>query len=96
MGDVRIFFKFLYNTLVEKIHRPDGQGEAEKLTIRERKELKKMNIGIGVISEGLAALMIATGEPFLGIIPGVFGLLSLARARSHHKKIKNELNPLFR
>ena len=81
---------------MEKIHKPAGQGEKEKLTINERKELKKMNIGIGVISEGIAAFEIATGEYFLGIIAGVFGLLSLARARSHHKKIKNELNPLFR
>ena len=55
-----------------------------------------MNIGIGVIFEGIAAFEIATGESFLGIITGVFGLLSFARARSHHKKIKNELSPLFR
>ena len=89
-------FKFLYNTLVEKIHKPAGQGETEKLTISERKELKKMNIVIGVISEGVAAFEIATGETFGAIIAGVFGLLSLARARFHHKKIKNELNPLFR
>ena len=89
-------FKFLYNTLVEKIHKPSGQGETERLTIRERRELKKMNIGIGVIFEGIAAFEIATGESFLGILTGVFGLLSFARARSHHKKIKNELSPLFR